>query len=140
MSLTDTVKSQLERDEGVILHYYQDSRGYASVGCGRCIDQRVGGGLSQDEVDYLLANDISRAVNDATLLVSNFNDLTEARQAAIVGMVFNLGKKGFSTFTTFIRYITSEDYENAALDLLGTAAARELPARYQRYANAIRIG
>ena len=44
----------LRRDEGRVRHAYQDHLGYWTIGVGRLIDQRKGGGLSEDEIDYLL--------------------------------------------------------------------------------------
>ena len=55
---------ELERDEGRVLHAYQDSRGFWTIGIGRLIDKRKGGGISNEEADLLKRNDIARFKRD----------------------------------------------------------------------------
>ena len=54
----------LKRHEGVETHAYECSEGKITVGVGRNIDQRGGIGLSEDEVEYLLENDIERVIKE----------------------------------------------------------------------------
>ena len=54
------LKSQLLREEGAESCAYQDSLGFWTIGVGRLIDSRKGGGLSNEEIDFLLENDIKR--------------------------------------------------------------------------------
>ena len=42
-------------EEGEKLSAYQDSMGFWTIGVGRLIDARKGGGISQEESRYLLA-------------------------------------------------------------------------------------
>ena len=53
-----TLAQMLEAEEGRKRSAYQDHLGYWTIGVGRLIDRRKGGGLSPDEIDYLLTNDI----------------------------------------------------------------------------------
>ena len=46
-ALLDLIKEH----EGVVKHAYQDSRGYWTIGVGRLIDEKLKGGLSDDEID-----------------------------------------------------------------------------------------
>ncbi len=50
----------LRRHEGVRSHAYKCSEDMITVGVGRNIDENGGLGLSEDEIDYLLENDITR--------------------------------------------------------------------------------
>ena len=72
---------QLKRHEGVRTHAYKCSADYITVGVGRNIDEDGGLGLSDDEIDYLLANDIKRCKQELVAL-SWFVDLDEVRQDA----------------------------------------------------------
>ena len=45
----------------MVSHAYKDSRGYLTIGVGHLIDEELGGGLSEDEIDYLLANNLKVA-------------------------------------------------------------------------------
>ena len=55
----DDLERQLRRDEGVVEHAYIDSEGWTTIGVGRLIDKRKGGRLRDDEIEYLLQNDIT---------------------------------------------------------------------------------
>lgn len=140
MSLIDTLIIDLKKDEGTLLYAYTDPRGYITIGTGICIDKRAGCGITEAENYYLLSNRAHQAINDATSLVSNFNSLSEVRQAVLAGMAYNLGKKKMSAFVTFISLVASGDFLGAANDLLGTAAAKENVLRYQRYAEEMKNG
>ena len=87
----------IKRHEGVVPHAYQDSRGYWTIGVGRLIDKELGGGLSDDEVDYLLTNDINRCIEEAETYPW-FAGLSEPRQAVVISLLFNLGKPPASRF------------------------------------------
>ena len=51
--------NQIKKDEGIVLHVYDDSLGYSTIGYGRLVDRRKGGGISEDEALYLLKNDVN---------------------------------------------------------------------------------
>ena len=53
----------LKRHEGVRSKVYLCSAGYETIGVGRNISN-TGMGLSDDEVDYLLENDIARVIKE----------------------------------------------------------------------------
>ena len=53
-------------------------------------------GLSDDEIDYLLANDIKRVREELTDCYFWFPAMNEARQDALVDISFNLGTNTFA--------------------------------------------
>ena len=77
------LSEMIKHHEGVVPHAYQDSRGYWTIGVGRLIDESLGGGLSDAEIDYLLANDIKRCRAEAEQYPW-FNKMNEPRQAVIL--------------------------------------------------------
>lgn len=83
--------AELERDEGRVLHAYQDSLGYWTIGIGRLIDKRKGGGISNAEADYLKRNDIAEVKADLDRVAPWWRQLDPVRQRAIQNMTFNLG-------------------------------------------------
>ena len=62
--MNDHLLAQIKRHEGLVKHAYQDHLGYWTIGYGRLIDEKLGGGLSEDEASFLLRNDIARAYAD----------------------------------------------------------------------------
>ena len=70
----------LKRHEGVKYYVYKDHLGYETIGVGRCIKRGVGLGLTHDEVDYLLMNDVQRCLEELDGAFAWFKDLTEVRK------------------------------------------------------------
>lgn len=114
--------------EGVVSHAYEDSRGYLTIGVGRLIDQKLGGGLSEDEINYLLSNDIKRCEDEA-MLYPFYAKLDEARKAVIISMLFNLGKPNFDKFQNFQAALLVGDYRLAAAEMLRSRWAEQVKGR-----------
>lgn len=140
MTAQSKIKEQLVQDEGKVRHVYLDSMGYATIGVGRLVDERKGGGLSEDEIDYLLTNDIRRAETIARSY-SWFETLSWERQAVIVMMIFQLGAGGLNNFKKMRAALDRKDYESAAVEMLDSKWAKEdTPARARRMANIMKSG
>ena len=82
---------ELERDEGRVLHAYQDSLGYWTIGIGRLIDKRRGGSISNAEADLLKRNDIAKFKAQLDAAAPWWRSLDPVRQRAVQNMSFNLG-------------------------------------------------
>ena len=82
---------ELERDERYVKHAYQDSLGYWTIGIGRLIDKRMGGGVSREEALYLKRNDIARFKAELDRAAPWWRQLDAVRQRAVLNMTFNLG-------------------------------------------------
>ena len=82
---------ELERDEGRVCHAYQDSLGFWTIGIGRLIDKRRGGGLSDEEMDYLKRNDIARFTTELDKAAPWWRSFDPVRRRAVLNMTFNLG-------------------------------------------------
>lgn len=142
----DTLLAELRRDEGVVPHAYNDSLGFLTIGVGRLIDQRKGGGLSPDEVDYLLANDVKRSMADLDKYLPWWRNLTEPRQRVLVNMCFNLGigsstlGSGLLGFKNTLAMIQVGDYEGAAKGMLQSKWARQVGNRAMRLSAMMREG
>lgn len=118
----------IKEHEGVVPHAYQDSRGYWTIGVGRLIDETLGGGLSDGEIDYLLANDIKRCRAEAEQYPW-FNKMNEPRQAVILSMLFNLGKPRFDKFQNMQAALLVGDYTLASHEMLDSRWASQVGRR-----------
>ncbi|HXG70394.1 MAG TPA: hypothetical protein VNJ04_07255, partial [Gemmatimonadaceae bacterium] len=82
--MTDDARERLLQilvvDEGVVLHAYQDSLGYLTLGIGRLIDKRLGGGITHAEALFLLNNDVDRKVHELVARFPWFTGLDPVRQ------------------------------------------------------------
>jgi lysozyme len=125
---------ELRRDEGVIDHAYQDSLGYWTIGVGRLIDKKKGGRLTDEEIDYLLLNDIKECTADLDKNLPWWRSLTDARRRVLVNMRFNLGMAGLLGFKNTLRFIETGDYKKAASNMLLSKWAKQVGQRANRLA------
>ena len=119
---------ELERDEARRAKPYKCSAGKLTIGVGRNLEDV---GLSREEQDLLLKNDIKRAVKAAERY-SWYSGLTPARKRVIVNMIFNLGAPTFSKFKKTIAYIRAGDYGNASIEMLDSQWAGQVGRRANR--------
>lgn len=134
------LKTQLIADEDEVLHAYTDSLGFTTIGVGRLIDKRKGGGISHDESMYLLDNDIRRVYAELTTALPWVQHQNDARQNALLNMAFQLGTEGLLEFKLTLAYIQGGHYEMAAQEMLMSKWARQTPERAKRASEAIRSG
>lgn len=83
--------SQLVRDEGEVLHAYQDSLGFWTIGSGILIDAKKGGGITHEENLYLLNNRVEKARAFVRTQLPWSLGLDEVRRGALENMTFNMG-------------------------------------------------
>jgi lysozyme len=139
---SDTVdlKSQLKRDEGVVNHAYTDSLGFTTIGVGRLIDFRRGGGLSDSEVDYLLNNDIADKTAQVLAALPWATKLSEPRRAVLVNMAFQMGIGGLLKFKRTLGSIEDGQFFEAAVEMLKSTWAQQTPTRAHRLATQMETG
>jgi len=131
---------QIKEDEGLVLHVYDDSLGYSTIGYGRLVDRRKNGGISEEEALYLLKNDVNARLNVLENAIDFFARLDDARKAVLLNMSFQLGIAGLLKFKSTLSYIESGDYENASANMLKSLWARQTPNRANRLAEQMRTG
>ena len=130
--------AQLRRDEGVRNKAYMDTATppRITVGVGRNLTDV---GLSDDEVDTLLANDISKVKNQLAPFAW-FLKLDDVRQGAIMNMTFNLGLSGLLHFPSMIHALSMQDWQAAHDQALNSAWASQVGPRAQRLATQLLTG
>lgn len=150
--ITRLATDHLAREEGRERAAYQDHLGYWTVGIGRLIDKRKGGGLSNAEIDMLLANDIAAvrrqlAVDPDTAAAWARVKDDPVRAVALISMGFQMGvgasgkdDAGLSGFDTTLAAIASGAFAAAATSMLGSLWAKQTHGRAQRVAAMIRTG
>jgi lysozyme len=138
--IIDEMLKELTRDEGEVLYAYQDHLGYWTLGVGRLIDKRKGGGITHDEAMYLLKNDIARAYNDISNEPWFLACDTDSRQRALVNMRFQLGPVGIRTFRTSLGLIAQRKWLEAGANLRKSLWYRQTPERAERVIRQLEIG
>ena len=123
----------LKRHEGVKTHAYRDSLGILTIGCGRNINNSTkhkGIGLTIDEIEYMLQNDIERTIKELSREYPWFNDMEEgARRDAIINMHFNLGRSRFAGFKKALIHMENGSHNKAATEFLDSRWAKQVKGR-----------
>ena len=140
MTLRALLRSQLITDEGIRLHAYQDSEGYWTIGVGRLIDKRLGGGITKEEAMVLLEHDIDKAEKIAKNLFPSFDRLSEGRQAVLCNMAFNLGAARLANFHRMREAVADGAFDRAASEMLDSRWSEQVGERARRLATIMRDG
>lgn len=138
--MKDKLAKQLYRDEGEKLQAYQDHLGYWTIGVGRLIDGRKGGGISKEESLMLLLNDVNEVYDALKSSLQFFDKLDEARQGALCNMAFQMGIEGLLKFKMTLYSVAQGDYEEAARRMKNSLWARQTPERANRIAEQMKTG
>lgn len=120
------LRAMLIKHEGRRSKLYFDSAGIGTIGVGRNLEDV---GLSDEEIDYLLNNDIKRVLNECWTHLPWFGDLSQERQYVVIDMVFNLGMAGFLKFKHTIAAIKREDWHEAAREMINSEWAAQVGKR-----------
>jgi lysozyme len=124
------MKSKLEemliRQEGNRKFPYECSAGKISIGIGRNLEDR---GLSDDEIMFLLKNDIEISQTELSKTFDWFLSLNQARQDALVSMHFNIGLNRLLKFTNTLQYLSEGNFEQASKEMLDSKWASQVGNR-----------
>jgi len=134
-----TLEEQIIRDEGEVLHAYQDREGYWTIGVGHLIDQRRGGGIPKQISDALLQYDLDRIRAFVRTHFPWSLNLDEVRLAAFTNMAFNL-QGHLDGFVHFLAKMQAGDFEGAAEEGLKSRWAEQVGDRADRLMKQIRTG
>ena len=135
--MSDLVE-QLRRHEGVRSTVYKCTAGFETIGVGRNISES-GLGLSEDEIDYLLENDINRCRKELVIFPW-FRELDSVRQDALTNLCFNLGISRLMRFEKALAAMEQRDYAKAAAEFLDSRWAEQVGNRAIEVTIMIRTG
>lgn len=138
--MREKLARQLRRDEDEIPHAYTDSEGYLTIGVGRLIDKRKGGRLRDDEIDYLLRNDVAEVVAELDRRLPWTAGLDDARRGALLNMAFNLGVSGLLGFRITLALVERGDYALASVEMLDSKWAQQVKGRADRLSEQMKTG
>ncbi len=131
------LSAQLVLDEDKRRKPYRCSEGRLTIGVGRNLDDR---GLSEDEIAYLLKNDIDAVERDLDRALPWWRELSQARQNVLANMCFNLGINRLLQFVKALDHMRARRYDAAASEMLNSKWARQVGDRAKRLAVLMRKG
>lgn len=122
------LEKQLNHHEGRRNKVYKCSAGFLTIGVGRNLEDR---GLSEEEITYLLKNDIKSEVTTLTRKLPFFKSLNEARQDAFINLSFNMGINRLLGFKKTIALAAQGKWNECADELLDSKWARSDVAEWR---------
>ena len=128
---------QLRLHEGVEKFPYRCTAGYLTIGVGRNIEER---GLLDDEIDFILDNDIEVVMNEVSVTFDWFFDLSEVRQRVVADMIFNIGMPRFKQFKKMIAALEEGDWSEAANQMMDSKWAKQVGKRAERLRDMMETG
>jgi lysozyme len=139
-ALRQIIVPHLKKEEGFRPYCYSDSLGYSTIGYGRLVDRRKGGGISEKEAEMLLFNDLERFSADLDEKLPWWRSLDAVRRAVLLGMTFQMGISGLLGFKNTLKCVQEGDFGGAAGRMVVSRWAAQTPTRALRLANAMRTG
>ena len=134
----ERLRAQLKLHEGVRRFPYKDSVGKLTVGVGRNLDDV---GLSRNEIDTMLDNDIAQAAGDCRkTFFPDWHSFDEIRQRVLIDMMFNLGLTRFRGFKKMIVAVKAQDWDRAADEMVDSKWYRQVGTRGERLVKMMRTG
>ena len=124
MTKNNTIEEYIKGNEVLRLMPDDDSLGLTTIGYGRCLETN---GITQDEADMLFANDINVVADELRKIFLDFDSLRYSQQKALMDMCFNLGSTRLRRFKKMIAAIEAGDFNEAAVELLDSRYAKQLP-------------
>ena len=112
--MNEKLREMLQKHEGLRLKPYRCTAGKLSIGFGRNLDDK---GITEEEANWLLSNDIEEITQQAQDNFQWFDSLDEVRQNVILDMIYNLGMAGFLKFKLMIHFLEIGDYTQASIEM-----------------------
>lgn len=137
MNLTQ-LKQEISFEEGLRFKPYKCTAGKLTIGYGRNLEDV---GITKEEAEILLDNDIRRVVEALDKRIPWWVDLSQNRQRALVNMAFQLGVDGLMQFKKMIAALERKDYVTACREALDSKWAKvDTPQRAHRISKMILEG
>ena len=134
----DRLITELTVDEGKRRHAYYDSKGILTIGIGRNVDADHGGaGLSDEEINFMLGNDILEREQALQKLLPYWFRLPDVAQEVLLNMSF-MGVIKLMGFKRMLGHIRDGEWLLAADELLNSKYAQDVGKRAERLAEKLR--
>jgi len=133
--ISESMIAMLKRQEGLRLKVYSCPAGKLTIGYGRNLEDR---GITLQEADYLLQNDILFVRKNLEKNIMYFNELPLPVQEVLINMGFQLGIKGLLKFKNTLFYISKSLWYEASIEMLDSRWAKQTPSRAKELSEIIR--
>ena len=126
---------EIKRHEGFEPKVYKCTEGVDTIGYGFAIKDLY---LDEDIAELILMRKIQQLLERIIVAFSWFESSPEEVKFVVTNMCYQLGLKGFSKFKKTIYYLETEQYEEAADEMLDSLWHKQTPNRAKELSNIIR--
>ena len=126
---------QIKDHEGFSSTVYECTEGYDTIGYGFAIKDLE---LTEEIAEDILIGKLSKLRLRLCKTFDWFLDTPEVVQEVIMNMCYQMGLSGFSQFKKTIYYLETEQYEEAADEMLDSLWHKQTPGRSQELSDVIR--
>jgi len=138
MTLEDAA-DMIKRHEGLRHYVYLDTVGVLTGGWGHAF--HVGSELPFDVCLRLFHHDFGNAITDAEFIQKKFGfNLDGVREGVLINMAYQLGRAKLLVFTKMLAALCIDDFDEAAVQILNSKAAKQCPSRYKELAGLMKAG
>ena len=124
--LLNEIRDHVKEYEGYSQLVYECTAGYATIGYGRNLEQR---GITKEESEYLLANDLQQCIKELRGIINKFDELPSKAQLVLVDMCYNLGLSKLLNFENMLDAIDARNWQEASEQLLDSRYAAQVKRR-----------
>ena len=104
---------RIKAHEGKRLRLYADSKGFLTIGYGRCIQLN---GIRDDEAELMLKNDLAQALDDCRAAFPAFDSFSDNRQLALAELMYQTGLKKLLAFRKMVAAVHALDWSRAGAE------------------------
>lgn len=126
----------IAREEGFRTKPYRCTSGKLTIGYGWNLDA----GITRAQALVIMRSQIDDIREALKKKFPWFTALSEARQAVLISMGFQMGLAGLYGFKNTLKFIAAGNYEQAAQNMLASKWARQTAPRAKRAAQMMRTG
>ena len=142
----EKLRDELIADEGMRLDVYRCTENHLpTIGVGHRIiegdaehGKPEGYAITERRMKQLFDLDVAIVREDCHRLYEDFSELPEEAQRIIANMMFNMGLPTMKKFKGMKRCVVDRDFSGAALEMLDSKWARQLPNRSERLVKRMR--
>lgn len=128
---------RIKKHEGYSKKLYKCPAGKWSIGFGRNLEDC---GISEQEAEIMLANDISRARLELATSFAWTSDMDIVKKNVLVEMVFNMGITRFKGFKKMLAACQKGEWDKVADEMLNSKWAEQVGKRAKTLAEIMRKG
>ena len=129
------IVNEIKVHEGFEPKVYKCTQGYDTIGYGFAIKDLI---IDEDVADIILLKKLLTLLERIHIAFSWFKDVDDNAKNVVINMCYQLGLKGFSKFKKTIYYLETEQYEEAADEMLDSLWHKQTPTRSQELSEIIR--